>query len=202
MASMDIDDLISCFNSSSSISQEASDLAKLQAQLSASLIRTAPRECPTTPTMSASKQLGPDPSSSYPQAGNRPRRGTMVPSRPTPGPRYSSSNSEWERQRQAELEEERDMEMIESSLVGGADAGYHQYHQGYNNAYGVWNNAIPHPNPSPTMSPPVSEPSSYEAYAAMDPFFAAQLQNSQQPFGQPRNTGFGFPSSRSAFSSR
>lgn len=128
----------------------------------------------------------------------------MVPTRPTLGTRYNS-NSEWERQRQAELEEEQDMEMIESSLVGGgADAGYHHHHHHHHQqqTYGVWSTAIPHSNLSPMMSPPVSEPSSYEAYAAVDPFFAAQLQNSQQPYGQPRNTGYGFPSSRSAFASR
>ncbi|KAG8979201.1 hypothetical protein FRB94_007118 [Tulasnella sp. JGI-2019a] len=207
MASMDIDDLIASFKSSSSISQEANDLAKLQAQLSASLMRSTPMECPTTPTMTSSMQLGPEQSYSHQAAygqvpiQNRPRRGTMVPSRQPTLTRY---NSEWERQRQAELEDEREMEMVESSLLGGsgADSGYHHRQQNYSNAYCGWNNSIPHSNSTPTTSPPVSEPSSYEAYAAIDPFFAAQLQNSQQAFRQQRNTGYGFPSSRpSAFAS-
>ncbi|KAG8899964.1 Arginyl-tRNA--protein transferase 1 [Tulasnella sp. 403] len=57
MAACDIDDLISAFNHNANISQEAIDLAALQAQLSASLMQfNGP--CPTTPTMST-MQLAP-----------------------------------------------------------------------------------------------------------------------------------------------
>lgn len=102
-------------------------------------------------------------------------------------------HSEWERQRQSELDEQRDMDMIESSLLG-SEADYQS------NAYAAWNNGM-HSNATPMTSPPVSEPSSLAAYAAMDPFFAAQLQTAQQPFGQPRAGSYGFSSMRSTYAS-
>jgi len=201
MASVDIDDLIASFKSSSNISQESIDLAALQDQLSASLMRGGPVQCPTTPTMS-SMQLAPE-QSHFSQGGSfgqnnymkRDRKGTLVSSRPT----LNRYNSEWERQRQGELEDERDMEMIENSLLGGGET--YQYQQQQAQRYhvgGQWSN-----HSSPTMSPPVSEPS-FAAYAAMDPFFAAQLQSTQaQPFGQAIQItpGYGFANPRSTFAS-
>jgi hypothetical protein len=182
MASMDIDDLISSFKSSTSISQESVDLAALQAQLTASLMRAGPANCPTTPTIS-SIQLAPEPFSQVSFA-RRDRGGT-------PGP----SGSEWERQRQSKLEDDQDMEVVENSL--GIQNEQYPYQQRYH-AGGWSNKSAPHSSTSsPSYSPPTSDLSSFNAYAAADPFFAAQLKNTQaQPFGQGIAPSYGFAATR------
>ncbi|KAG8953626.1 hypothetical protein FRC04_001830 [Tulasnella sp. 424] len=174
MSSTGMDDLIASFSSTAHISQEAVDLAALQAQLSSSLMMggssRAARPCPTTPTM-----------------------GTMdlaqLPPSATPSPQTNVHHSFGQSMSQATsddwTEDMMDEEMIEQSLLG-LDAQPHHHHQPqqlhhhhHQSSLGLQNH-YPHMNQTPTQYYATgAEDNSFSSYAAVDPFFAAQLQAAQ-----------------------
>jgi len=172
MAACDIDDLIASFSSTGHISQEAIDLAALQSQLSNSLMHFASAPCPTTPTMS-----------------------TMELS---PAPRISAS---YTTQSQSEQwADQMDEEMVEESLLGivrpsdkhrSTKQQPHQYHQQHQQQPAYQSQPQFVPTAQYGSVPSTNE---FTAYAAMDPFFAAQLQAAQAPpsyYGQI-TPGYGF----------
>ncbi|KAG8897622.1 hypothetical protein FRC01_011244 [Tulasnella sp. 417] len=168
MSSYDMDALIAGFSSSAHISQEANDLAALQAQLSSSLMMmpgssrgpVASRACPTTPTMGTMDLA------QYPPSAT-----------PSPQPNvhhsfHSASQSHSEDWTQDMMDEE----MIEQSLLGLDDATpAHQPQSslGLQNHYAHINHTPVGPTSQFYGS---AEDNSFSSYAAMDPFFAAQLQ--------------------------
>ncbi|KAG8992088.1 hypothetical protein FRB90_001106 [Tulasnella sp. 427] len=175
MASYDMmDDLIASFSGNAHISQEAVDLRALQivvqAQLSSSLMMGAPsssrsRPCPTTPTMGTMDlaQLLPSATPS-PQANVHHSFGG-----PSSSHQSVSQSEDWS-------QDMMDEEMIEQSLLG-LDA---QPHHQQSSSLGLQNH-YPHINETPAQyygAP--QEDNSFSNYAAMDPFFAAQLQAAQQ----------------------
>ncbi|KAG9047797.1 hypothetical protein FS837_001453 [Tulasnella sp. UAMH 9824] len=205
-----MDDLISAFASSGHISQEANDLRALQAQLSSSLAagssRAASRPCPTTPTM-GTMDLAQFPPSATPS--------------PQANVHHSFGNPAYHQGTHAAAEDwtqdMMDEEMIEQSLLGldaqpthpHPQAHHHQSSLGLQNHYA-------HFNPTPVASAQYygAEDNSFSSYAAMDPFFAAQLQAAQQQqqqqqqqqyfggFAPARGFGARQSSSSGAFGSR
>ncbi|KAG8929219.1 hypothetical protein FRC03_001114 [Tulasnella sp. 419] len=218
-----MDDLIASFASSAHISQEAIDLAALQAQLSQSLMQYNPQGYSTTPTSliintSANMHHGMQtqrpntPIAQSPIAswndvtsdGNSRRsqsRGPMYPSRePSMSSRFSDHRQQYDT-------DEMDMQMVEDELFDVQEGQY--------DPKGVW---VPrqHQTSSPQSirqasnryNQPIYEnqassslAASYSSYAAMDPFFAASLQAAQNPpsyFGRPPAPARAFVSSHSS----
>ncbi|KIO19262.1 hypothetical protein M407DRAFT_149321 [Tulasnella calospora MUT 4182] len=169
-----MDDLIAAFSSSGNISQEANDLRALQAQLSSSLMMAGPsravasRPCPTTPTM-GTMDLAQLPPSATPSP--------QAPVQHSFGAYHQSTAQavaeDW-------TEDMMDEEMIEQSLLG-LDA-HPSHHQPTQSSLGLQNHYA-HINPTPVGAPSQyyggAEDNSFSSYAAMDPFFAAQLQAAQ-----------------------